>query len=88
MFSTLPETNYEIWVTFDLSFVNTFNSNKPKIFTSDKVLTHYYEIPSFLPTMEKKAFETIVGKGENAGHQHFLLFLQYFLSPSNKEIII
>ena len=25
-------------------------------------------------------FENIVGKGENAGNQHFLLFLQCFLS--------
>ena len=28
---------------------------------------------------EKKAFENIVGKAENAGHQHFLLFPQCFL---------
>ena len=27
----------------------------------------------------KKYFENIVGKGENAGNQHFLLFPQYFL---------
>ena len=27
----------------------------------------------------KKAFENIVGKGENAGNQHFLLFPLYFL---------
>ena len=26
-----------------------------------------------------KAFENIVGQGENAGNQHFLLFLQGFL---------
>ena len=29
--------------------------------------------------MEKKAFENVVGKGENAGNQHFLLFPQCFL---------
>ena len=29
---------------------------------------------------EKKPFENIVGKGENAGNQHFLLFPQCFLS--------
>ena len=29
--------------------------------------------------MEKKAFENIVGKGENAGKQHFFLFPQCFL---------
>ena len=29
--------------------------------------------------MEKKLLENIVGKGENAGNQHFLLFSQCFL---------
>ena len=27
-----------------------------------------------LMTLRKEAFENIVGKGENAGNQHFLLF--------------
>ena len=30
------------------------------------------------------AFENIVGKGENAGNQHFLLFPQYF-QPYQRE---
>ena len=30
--------------------------------------------PDFLTTMKKKAFEIIMGKGENAGNQGFLLF--------------
>ena len=29
-------------------------------------------------TLKQRAFENIVGKGENAGDQHFLLFLQWF----------
>ena len=29
--------------------------------------------------LRKKPFENIVGKGENAGNQHFLLFPQCFL---------
>ena len=33
-----------------------------------------------LTPMEKKAFENIMGKGENAGNQHFLLFPQCFQS--------
>ena len=37
-------------------------------------------------TLYKKPFENIVGKGENAGYQHFLLFLQSFLIP--KQILI
>ena len=32
-----------------------------------------------LTTLRKKAFENIVGKGENAGYQPFLLFPQCFL---------
>ena len=31
-------------------------------------------------TLKKKPFENSVGKGENAGNQHFLLFPGYFLS--------
>ena len=34
-----------------------------------------------------KAFENIVGKGENAGDRHFLLFPQSFLS-GQREIVI
>ena len=30
-------------------------------------------------TGEKKPFESIVGKGEDAGNQHFLLLLQFSL---------
>ena len=29
-------------------------------------------------TLQKKPFENIVEKGENAGNQYFLLFPQYF----------
>ena len=32
-----------------------------------------------LSILVKQPFENIVGKGENAGNQHFLLFLQCFL---------
>ena len=41
-----------------------------------KSLPHNQE---FLATFNKKAFENIVGQGENAGNQHFLLFPQCFL---------
>ena len=33
-----------------------------------------------LKILEKKTFRKIVGKGENAGNEHFLLFPQCFLS--------
>ena len=35
----------------------------------------------------KKPFENFVGKGENAGNQHFLLFLQCFL-PFSEQISV
>ena len=38
-----------------------------------------------LTTMKKKTFENIVGKEQNAGNQHFLLFPQYVL-PYKKYI--
>ena len=40
-----------------------------------------------LTTLRKKPFENIVGKGENAGNQHFLFFPQCFL-PFPKQISI
>ena len=40
-----------------------------------------------LMTLGKKPFENIVGKGENAGNQHFPLFPQCFL-PFPKQISI
>ena len=40
-----------------------------------------------LTTLRKEAFENILGKGENAGHQHFLLFPKCFPS-SQKQISI
>ena len=49
-------------------------------------LTLYHTIPT-LNDPEKKAFENIVGKRENAGNQHFLLFPQCFL-PFPKQISI
>ena len=40
-----------------------------------------------ITTLRKKPFENIVGKGENAGNQHFLIFLPYFL-PIPQQISI
>ena len=39
-------------------------------------------------TLKKKALEKIVGKGENAGNQHFLFFPIMFSTLSEEEIII
>ena len=38
-----------------------------------------------LTTLKKEAFQNILGKGENAGNQHFLLFPKCFL-PFPKQI--
>ena len=40
-------------------------------------LTLYYTVPT-LNDCEKKSFENIVGKGENAGNQHFFPFPKLF----------
>ena len=42
-------------------------------------LTLYHTIPTFNDP-EKEGFENIVGKGENAGNQHFLQFPQCLLT--------
>ena len=40
-----------------------------------------------LPRKVKKPIQNIVGKGENADHQHFLLFPQSFL-PNQRKIAL
>ena len=40
----------------------------------------FCKISLVLETLGKTPFENIVGKGENAGKQHFLLYPQCFLS--------
>ena len=47
-------------------------------------ITLYNTIPTYF-TLNEKALENIVGKGENAGDQHFLLLPQYF-PPLPKKI--
>ena len=40
-------------------------------------------------TLAKKHLENIVGKEENAGNQHFILFPQYFYpSKSNLDFLV
>ena len=47
-------------------------------------LTLYHTILTFNDHVEKKAFKIIVGRGENADNQHFLLFPHVFY-PSKKK---
>ena len=60
------------------TFYRFISSIKLKSFTTKTWL---------LTTLWKQPFENIVGKGENAGNQHFLLFPQCFL-PFPKQISI
>ena len=51
-------------------------------------LTLYHKMPNFNDSeKKKKTYQNIMGKGENAGNQHFLLFPPCFL-PFSKEISI
>ena len=49
--------------------------------TFDLLLTLYHMIPTVNDLEEKKPFEDIVGKGENAGSPHFFPFPTMFLYP-------
>ena len=62
--------------------LHTFILDKSKILTPGpplalNILLYY---PAFLTTLNNKALENIVGKGENAGYQRFLLLPKCFLS--------
>ena len=45
---------------------------------SNNILLHYHTVLRF-NYFDEERFENNVGKGENAGNQHFLLFLHVFL---------
>ena len=55
---------------------NTYDSSKLKAFTDDKI-----NVGENLKFVLGRV-ENIVGKGDNAGYQHFLLFPQFFQKPS------
>ena len=64
------------------------------IHTNDKRAILIVKVPylfttqsKLLLTLRKKPYENIVGKGENAGNQHFLFFPQCFL-PIPKRISV
>ena len=50
-------------------------------------LTLYHTIPTFNSPEKRDLSENIVGKGENAGSQHFLLLIQCFL-PMTERISV
>ena len=48
-------------------------------------INQFTKQPRLLTPLRKRPFENIVGKGENAGNQHFLLFPQCFLLCERDE---
>ena len=60
-----------------ISTINTIFENLVKPFISQSEV---------LTTRKGKTYENIVGRGENAGNQHFLLFSQCFLSHQRQKI--
>ena len=54
-------------------------------FKCDLALNPLPHNPDFQWPFKKKVFENIVGKRENAGNQHFLLFSQCFLSYQREK---
>ena len=77
MFSSLSKSNFK---SKSLPNDNLFDWTKFKAFADDKLNVAKIIIffPLFLTMFQKGWVENIVGKGENAGHQHFLLFPQCF----------
>ena len=61
-----------------MTFFPFFNPKKVDFFS------YLPQDDGFLTTLGKATFENIVGKGENAGYQHFLLFPQCFLPYKKK----
>ena len=64
----LSQSKFQFFSYIFLSSANAFNLDQSKSLWFGKKLT----------TLEKEAVENILGKGENGGNQHFLLFPQYF----------
>ena len=73
-------------------FSNAFFFRVIKSWNCGKELSHYKTMPTLtLPKqsvvfteLQKKAFENIVGEGENVGNQHFSLFPPCFLPIKNR----
>ena len=85
-FSFSHNVFYPIWHLFfyfecTLKCHLQFVWDQSKILSSGNGLIGYHTITQFrlLMTVRKKPLENIVGKVENAGNQHFLLFPRCFL---------
>ena len=63
-----------------LSSTNSFNLDQSRIL--------WFGVKNELSFSEQKAFEKLVGKGENVGCQHFLLFPQSFLAYQRQKPVV
>ena len=70
-------TNFNFSIIFISLSVHAFNLDQFKNLSWGRELTNIRS--RLLTTVRKKPFENIMGKEENAGTQHFLLFPQCFL---------
>ena len=90
-FSALVQLFMLSWSSFNYSEKKPFNTHMKEwkyMYYAAFCKTQKHGIGNFklfttqfqhLTTLYRKPFENIVGKGENAGNQHFLLFSQCFL---------
>ena len=67
-FFTFVQYSKDVHIIFQSQFIDFISK-----------LSLYLTISRLLMPLGKKPFENIVGKGKNAGNQHFLLFPQCFL---------
>ena len=68
-------------MSVNVNILQSFNPYQP-----GKLILHHTALASNNP--ERKRFKNIVGKGENAGYQHFLLFLQCFLTAHIQKSLL
>ena len=84
MFFTVPRTNFELLVTFNLSFVNPFPNDKfltlPNLEFADDNFRFGENGREF-----SKWVENIVEKGEIACYEQFLFFPQFFQKTSTAD---
>ena len=80
IYQALPLQDWDLDGVIDILIVNGGDPMKdPEVCIF--LMTH----SRLVTTLKKKHFENVVGKGENAGNQYFLLFPQYFLPYQRQQ---
>ena len=78
----VPKLRQEVKVKVDIvssDDIKIYYTGNFQDFTARYIKNTFTTKSRLLTRLEKKNFKNIVGKGENAGNQHFLLFQQCFL---------